>query len=170
MNDNLNEKNDENLDLNEEKEVVETEKTIESKEVVGSTPVVEEKKKGKTGLIIVLVVLLLAGVGVGAFFLGQNTKDKDNTEEKDDSKETEKEQVDKGTITAKDYVKDNELVKVDSLTGVAKLYADGVNAGNDIVIDSSYDGYYIVNKSGTFYLKRNQKEVSKIDMNILKVY
>lgn len=152
MNDNLNENNE-----------------------VEVTPVSEEKKKSKKPFIIILVILLVAGVGVGAFLLGQNSsKDGDGkTEEKEEGKEgeTDKEK-DPGSVAvdAKDYVKDNELVKVDSLTGVAKLYANGVNAGNDIVIDSGYDGYYIVSKSGTYYLKRNQKEVSKIERSKLKVY
>ena len=153
--------------LNENKELIEEE--LEENTEVVEEKVVEDKKKSKKPLIIILVILLIAGVGVGAFILGQNSS-KDNTEEKDDSKDTGKEQEDKVSVTGKDYVKDNELVKVSNLTGATKLYADGVNAGNDIVIHTGYDGYYVVNKSGTYYLKRNQKEVSKIENYKLKVY
>lgn len=144
---------------------------------------IKKQNTKKKGLAIFLIGLLMIGIGASSFVLGQSTasdneneesEEKENNNEKEDDNENLDQDVEgpseEENVEYKDYIMDNALVKLSSLPGAAKLYANGVNAGNDIVKYTGYDGYYVVNNNGIFYLKRNQREVSKIEKDTLKIY
>ena len=90
-------------------------------------------------------------------------KEDENQEEKDDDQTIEEEKY-------KDYVVDHSLIKISNLPDLVKIYDVDVNAGNDVVKYSGYDGYYLVLDGNDYYLKRNQRLVSKLDENNLKLY
>lgn len=152
----------------------------------------EEKKKNKNGIIIgviaaiVLVILIL----VIFLFISNDKKDTDdsgsndqveeqgNKDDKEDKKEEtndDNQSIDDSTydlVIGSDYIYDSKFEKISTLPQNVKKYEEGHNIGNAVVgeFDYGFFGYYLVKKNNSYYLMRNQKKVSKIEMNTLKVY
>ncbi len=136
-----------------------------------------ETKKMSKGLkiaIIIIGIVVAIVIFVFAFKLGSNLAKVEDEILNDEEKEEENK--DGEVSIGVTYIQDVKLEEVTNLPEVAKLYGEKINAGNDIVeddyykLDRYYGGYYIVKKNNTYYLKRNQKEIAKLEKNKYGVY
>lgn len=114
----------------------------------------EEKKKSNVGLILLVVILLLACVGMGAFIfvnkeklMSKETTTTTKTEKKETAKETEKEE---------DKTEDsNNTIEIRSCIGtysgqgaVTEDARTGEKTNGTITVDLKEDGTYKLTKSG----------------------
>ncbi len=119
----------------------------------------EEKKKSNVGLVVLIVILLIACVGMGAFIFVN--KDKimskeratiSDAEKKEPTEKIEKEETQIKTETANE--KNNTIETrscIGTYSGEGAIYQDartGQNVNGTITVDLKEDGTYKLTKSG----------------------
>lgn len=125
----------------------------------------EKKTKNKNGIIIgvIVTIVLLILILVISLFINNDKNEKDNNETNNKVEEQGKKDEKNEKITF-DF-ENPKVKKIDSIPVYIDIYFTKVNSGNDKVYAYLYDGYYIVELNNTYYLKRNQKEVAKLEKN-----
>lgn len=147
----------------------------------------EEKKiKNRNGIIIgvIVTIVLLILILVVSLFVNNDKKEKDSNEtnnkveeqvKENDNENNKQDKNDDSTydlVIGPDYIYDSKFEKISSIPQNIKMYEEGYDIGTAEVdeFDYGFFGYYLVKKNNSYYLMRNQKEVSKIENNTLKIY
>jgi len=119
-----------------------------------------DNKKSKKGLIIGIVVALIAiMLVIVVVILSKDDSKKDNL--KDSNEIKEEQEKDEENESDDEFSEEDEKIDEDEIP--EEEYVGEVAR-------SEYGGYYVISDNGSYHLKRNEKEVAKIEKGKLSIY